>query len=115
MTQYNPAMVSELASLERSKLYELWKDLFNGLAPPKLRREWLIRVLTYRIQEKIYGGLQPEVHRELVKLGEGLEKNPGGPLFLSRVAGTQLVREWKGESHTVTATDNGGYEYRGKR
>lgn len=113
---YNVTTVSALSIFNRSKLHDLWKELFEVPPPAKLRREWLIRILAYRIQEKIYGGLKPEIQRQLLKLGQMLEKNPGAQVFASNaMAGTQFVREWKGESHTVTSTDDGRYEYRGKQ
>src|SRR5205085_1866827 len=63
VTHYNPKVLSELPKLDRAALQSMWKDLFEGPPPPKLRREWLVRILAYRIQERAYGGLKPETQR----------------------------------------------------
>jgi len=112
---YNLQTISELPALDRSKLHRIWQELFPQPAPARLRREWLVRILAYRIQERLYGELKPELQRELIRVGQALERNPNAANFTPNQAGTQFVREWNGVSHTVTSADDGRYEYRGKR
>jgi hypothetical protein len=42
--------------MERAKLRELWLELFGQLPHPRHRREVLIPILAYRLQEKALGG-----------------------------------------------------------
>lgn len=115
MTQHPAEIINELPSDDRARLHQLWRDLYGRPAPPKLRREWLIRILAYRIQEKIFGGLSNESQKRLLEVGRLLEKSPRATLLTSYAQpGAQLVRQWKGESHIVTTATNGGYEYRNR-
>ena len=73
--------------------------------------------LIYRIQELAYGGLQSRELARLENLGEQLD---GGNLTLRRIrvddkpiAGTRLIREWKGTEQTVTVLAD-GYEWQGR-
>jgi hypothetical protein len=50
------AKVAELPHLPTPKLRGLWEESFSNPAPAKLRREVMIPILAYRIQEKAFGG-----------------------------------------------------------
>ena len=81
-------------------------------------RGFLIRGLAHRIQELAYGGLSKAHQTRLEALiadgdeagGKRKAKGVGDRLL----AGTRLVREWKGVGHEVTVVD-GGFEYQGRR
>ena len=45
----------QLSSMKKKELWALWKQLFKQTAPPQIRRELLIRILAFRIQEDIHG------------------------------------------------------------
>ena len=47
-----------LAGMSRPQLCDKWRDLY-GSEPPNSSREFLRRRLTYRVQEIVYGGLDP--------------------------------------------------------
>ena len=87
-----------------------WRDLFDRVPSPALRRETLIPILAYRIQEKAFGGLRESTVRKLRKLAE----EPAGSLqdSIRPKTGTRYVREYDGKLHEVTVLDF-GYEYQG--
>ena len=108
--------IAELPKLTKAELTGLWQRCFGRAAPQRLRRQVMIPILAYRIQEQAYGGLKLSTAKRLRAIAEGLEKNPSASFaYVPRIRpGTRLLREWHGKMHTITAADN-GFEYRGKR
>lgn len=112
-------VLARLAALKTTPTPDLkkqWRELFDTEAPPYNRR-FLESRLAYRIQELAYGGLKPATVERLDALGEQLD---GGNIVLRRIraddkpiAGTRLIREWRGVEHTVTVL-NDGYEWQGR-
>lgn len=117
-------ILRQLAELERmpfAGLRKQWQELFGG-EPPGYNRTFLIKRLSYRIQERAYGGIKPETRAELDRMlnEEGYDElGRLGPKEAPRiredqiVPGTTLIRYWKGERHTVTVLDE-GFEYLGQ-
>ena len=107
--------LEELPKLQRSKLLELWVENFGRKPAAGTRRELLIPILAYRIQERAYGGLKPETLARLRKIATALEKNPNAKIMdNSRLNhGTRISRSWRGVMHEATVS-NGRFEYRGK-
>ncbi len=89
--------------MERKALLKLWRDLFDQAPSPSLRRETLIPILAYRIQEQTFGGLKESTVR---KLREFAEERAGDarPLksSLRPKSGTRYVREYEGKLHEVS-------------
>jgi hypothetical protein len=103
-----------LPGLTRPELLKLWQTLWGRAAPAGLRRELMIPILAYRTQEKAYGGLNPEAERRLCKLSAALEGGRASPPKERRVKpATRLLREWRGQTHEVIATEQ-GFLYQGK-
>ena len=117
MTQSVVARLAALKTTPTLGLRALWRELFATEAPPYNRR-FLENRLGYRIQELAYGGLKPETVERLDALADALDV--GGrlpkrsrPTKDRPVAGTRLIREWKGAEHSVTVHDD-FYEYQGR-
>jgi Protein of unknown function (DUF2924) len=106
----------ELPHLPKPELMALWQELFAKPAHPKLRRNLMIPVLAYRLQEKAYGGLKSSARKRLEKLAIELEQKQKGsrPLVPQLKPGTRLLRQWQGQMHEVLVGDE-GFAYRGKR
>ena len=114
----NDSVLAQLAALpgkSTPELKQLWRELFDSEAP-RYNRRFLESRLAYRIQELRYRGLKPATITRLEALGEDLD---GGKIEVRRkraderpIAGTKLIREWKGVEHTVTVLDD-GYDYQG--
>lgn len=112
------SQLSRLSSLKTSDLRNLWMECFGGPPHPRLRRELLIPILSYRLQEKALGGLRPSTARRLRNIADELASgkkrvrhNHPGPR-----AGTRMVREWQGRLHEVVTLEDGfiydGQKYR---
>jgi hypothetical protein len=111
-------VLAQLAALKTAPIGALrqkWRDLFER-EPPLYNRRYLESRLAYRIQELAYGGLKLEVIERLEAMAEELESKKGrrNRQVESRpIAGTRLIREWKGVEHCVTVRDE-GFEYQGR-
>lgn len=111
------ARLSALKHMSVRALKDEWQKLFDEAAPNNSRIFLEIR-LGYRIQELTYGGPDRETRRMLDLLAdevEGLSRrknqiaDPRNP-----VIGTRLIREWDGETHTVTVLKD-GFDWRGRK
>lgn len=112
------AVLAQLAALKTMPVGDLkqkWRDLFER-EPPPYNRRFLESRLAYRIQELAYGGLSEETLERLEAIADELEGKPSrrSRLRANRpIAGTRLIRAWKGVEHCVTVrTDD--FEYQGR-
>ena len=107
--------LAELRASSTTQLRQKWRELF-ATEPPLYNRKFLESRLAYRIQELALGGLRPETLKRLEALSRNFsETNP----IMRRIrrdqkpiAGTRLIREWRGVEHTVTVMQD-GYEFMG--
>lgn len=110
--------LAQLAALKTAPIGALkqkWRDLFDR-EPPPYNRRFLENRLAYRIQELAYGGLSGETLERLDALADELEgKKPRrrSSLETRPIAGTQLIREWRGAEHCVTVRHD-DFEYQGR-
>jgi hypothetical protein len=101
--------------MTRDSLGLLWKERFNRPAPVGVRKELLIRMLAYRIQELAFGGLSGQARRRLDQLISATEsglKNSDGKIVKAQI-GTQLIREWRGKTYTVVVQES-GFQFDGR-
>ena len=111
-------VLTQLAALKTAPIGALrqkWRELFEK-EPPLYNRRYLESRLAYRIQELAYGGLKPETIERLEVLADELEGKTGRrsrTIESKPVAGTRLIREWKGVEHCVTVRDD-DFEYQGR-
>jgi hypothetical protein len=54
-----------LPGMSKVALSRLWEELFNKPVPERIRKELMVRILAYRIQEQAFGGLNPKIRRRL--------------------------------------------------
>jgi hypothetical protein len=112
-------VLAQLAALKGATALALknkWRALFDT-EPPPYNRRFLESRLAYRIQELAYGGLKKETVERLRILGKQYDGKPGGrsksrPDRLP-IAGTRLVREWRGVQHSVTIRAD-DFEFEGR-
>lgn len=116
MTTEITTKLQELPHLPRPRLHSLWQELFAKPAHPQLRRNLMVPLLAYRLQEQAYGGLKPFTRKRLQKLAVDLEqKQKARPSLVPQLrAGTKLLRQWQGQMHEVVVADE-GFDYRSKR
>lgn len=110
--------IAKLPMLTREQLRAKWRTALKQPAPPHLRKQLLVPMLAYKMQETAYGGLKPHVRRRLRELAGRFAADPkqdavklASPVRMK--PGTRLIREWQGESHHVTVAER-GFEYRGR-
>jgi hypothetical protein len=110
------ARLQALPQLSTSELRGLWPEAFGRPAPEQLRRELMVRILGYRLQERALGGLSRDAERRVAQLQAAFGKDRNPPLTSGPTikAGTRLIRSWKGDVHQVTVAQN-GYEYKNRR
>ena len=105
--------LESLRGMNKAALRAQWLELFDRPVG-QLRKDLLIRILSYRIQEQAYGGLSSITHGRLRQLARAFEENPKGaiPSLPTIKPGTRLLRQWRRQTHTVTALED-GFEYKG--
>ena len=108
--------LAALPTLSKAALGDLWKQFFGSTPPTHLRRDLMIPILAYRIQEQTFGSLSARAQQQLLDLSRAFEK--GSDAALARAPrirpGTRLVRQWGDRVHLVSVESN-GYEYQGAR
>src|SRR3984893_2783393 len=108
-----------LARFSELTIFELrgeWRRLHRMPPPMRLSRDLLMRGITYKLQERPLGGLSKSIVRKLERLNLESQasdaQKPPPPISLT--AGTRLVREWRGVTHTVLVYAD-GFEWNGRR
>lgn len=108
--------ITKLPKLSRPVLCDLWKEHFGTSPPTHLRRDLMIPILAYRIQERTFRSLSTKTRTRLRQLAEGFANDPKQlvPSRPTLKTGTRLVREWRDQVHLVNVIAT-GYEYKGGR
>ncbi|MGB8031279.1 MAG: DUF2924 domain-containing protein [Terracidiphilus sp.] len=108
-------LLTQLPTMSRKALLKLWHDLFDRVPSPALRRETLIPILAYRLQEKAFGGLKESTLKRLHELAKNHAngKKSAVQAMIRPKIGTRYVREYGGKLHEVTVLET-GYEYQGR-
>jgi len=106
--------IAGLANRTTQDLRVAWRQLHRTGPPLGLSRDLLIRALAHQLQEQSYGGVGRALRRRLQSLAGASEKatmavDPG----LVLKAGTTLVRQWRGHTHTVLVHTD-GFEHEGQ-
>jgi hypothetical protein len=106
--------IAGLANRSTQDLRVAWRQLHRTGPPLGLSRDLLIRALANQLQEQTYGGAGRALRRRLQSLAGASEKaamavDPG----LVLKAGTTLVRQWRGHTHTVLVHSD-GFEHEGQ-
>src|SRR5215216_4005919 len=102
------AEIERVRSLPLAELRTAWRKMFSRSPPAVLTRDLLARMIAWRMQEKAFGGHDPESLKLLARLARG--ERAGEPRRNLK-SGTVLVREYRGERHTVTVVA-GGFVWR---
>ncbi len=93
-------IVAELQTLDLDGLRGFWRVRYG--APPSLRSTPLLRrLLAWRVQAEVYGGLDVEMCKVLARSG------PVQPEGRHLGVGARLTRIWKGREVTVVVEEQG--------
>ncbi len=110
------AKLTALTVMDGDGLRREWRRLYRSHPPLHIRRDLLVLAIAWKLQERVYGGLTAAQKRRLASIGEELRKNGNlstGPAIRLK-PGLRLVREWRGETHTVLVLED-GFEWNGQR
>jgi hypothetical protein len=97
--------IDRIQTLKPDAVRALWQDTFKREIPKALTRDLLVRTLCWHIQEQAFGGHSPAMPKLLANYAKGQPGEPGRPRRL--MPGTEIVREYQGERHTVVITAEG--------
>jgi hypothetical protein len=108
--------IATLPTLSKAALCDLWKQFFHSAPSSQLRRDLIIPILSYRMQEQAFGSLSARARERLRQLSRAFEEGSdptaaGAPRIRP---GTRLVRQWGDRVYLVNVQTN-GYEYQGNR
>ena len=101
------AEIAHLRSLALDALRRHWRVIFGRTPPAALSKDLLGRMITYRLQEQAFGGLD----RESLRFLDGLARHGGSPRRRLK-PGTVLVSDYQGQRHTVTVVSD-GFDWQG--
>ena len=95
-----------LVRLSELTIFELrgeWRRLHRTPPPMRLSRDLLTRGISYKLQERAYGGLSKAAARKLEQAAAGPpSRGAAKPTpSVSLRPGTRLLREWHGVTHTA--------------
>jgi hypothetical protein len=110
-------LLRSLPKMGRDALCKEWQVGFRKPVPDGVRKELLVRMLAYRIQEQAYGGLSAQSRRRLDEVAAAM--STGDPKtavsnIVNARPGTQLIRSRRGKTHRVTI-EKSGYQYDGRQ
>jgi len=122
--------IQALKSATLSTIQERYRELFNAAEAPCTNKPYLIKKITYRLQEMAYGGLSDEAKARIAELIEKYDpinnkalrpqvisagKNVVSIPFMRDkrlpIPGTVIHKKYKGEDIHVKVLDK-GFEYK---
>ncbi len=102
--------IQRISRLDKSALKVEFRELFERDAPKSFTKNIIARTIAYRIQERVFGGLDRQTEKLLDSYANGAPTDPSRYLK----SGTVVVREYQGVRHTVTIAD-GIYIWKDKK
>ena len=103
----NTKLYERLRALENSSRVELveeWHRVFKCGPPRYASPKFMAQAIAYALQERAFGGLSQAIQRQLSSITNGKPVQATSPKIKP---GTRLLREWRGTTHEVMATDKG--------
>lgn len=96
--------IERIQTLGLDDVRRLWQQTFKKSSPKALSRDLLVRMLAWHIQEQAFGGHDRTTLKILASYAKGA---PDAPRKRRLKPGTEIVREYQGERHTVIITTEG--------
>lgn len=107
--------IAALGEASYAELHGEWRRLWRSAAPKKLSRDILELGIAWKLQERVFGGIDAKTRRTLERLAtSGSCENPVERAPVRLKPGARLLRQWRGETHEVVVLEE-GFEWRGKR
>ncbi len=108
--------IERLEALDLAQLRVQFRNRTGRIAPARISRPLLLRVLAYRMQAELYGDLRPDTRRLLDRItaSGAVTSEPGTKATAAPALGvdrprrgTVLVREWQGRMQHVMVLADG--------
>lgn len=74
--------LNSLPEMNKAALGVLWREHFGAPPPEQTRRDLIIRILAYKIQEQAFGGLSSSIVRRLRQFASAMEKDPNSTMSI---------------------------------
>ncbi len=103
--QLNQAL-SALKAATREDLLKEWRRLYKSEPPRYGSRHFLVRAVSYALQERELGGLPASLRRALLAIATNNPTSVRAPRLKIK-PGARLLREWHGTTHEVLVTEHG--------
>ncbi|MEO0883010.1 MAG: DUF2924 domain-containing protein [Pseudomonadota bacterium] len=100
--------ISDLATLERTVLKQIWQDEIGPIVPNNISRQMMARIILVERQWTASGQSRARYLKKLKRIVEA-EQSPKPHAR----AGNRLIREWNGRRHVVDVLPE-GYLWNGK-
>lgn len=105
-------LLQRLDQLTMAELRLQWRNHLGGQPPDHLPRWLFMRLLAYRVQVAVYGGLSSKALRLIRQSGRGGDadfeiRSPQSREGVDLKPGTVLVREWRGQLHHLMVLSDG--------
>lgn len=107
------AQLAALPTMPMKDLWGLW-DVHYPRRPGTWSRDYVLSRVAYKMQEAAHGGVDPDIRRRLVRLGESQSVFGKRRLEVHLMPGTVLLREYESNEYRVTVTPAGFYDLHGK-
>jgi hypothetical protein len=95
-----------LDAAPRAELIRQWRRFYKSEPLRYASRDFLVRAISYAMQEQEFGSLRAPARRELLAIAKG-ELASAQTSRIRIKPGTRLLREWHGTTHDVLVTDQG--------
>ncbi len=95
-----------LRAASREELIRQWRRFYRSEPLRYASCEFLVRAISYAMQEQEFGGLRTPARRELLAIAKG-EPVSAQTSQIRIKPGARLLREWHGTTHEVLVTDQG--------
>lgn len=106
-----------ITQISITELRRKWAEVWGVQPHARIGRAMLEKSFEYKLREIEGEGLTPEQQKRLDHLVAQYRRNPEC-FTKNRVGikpGTKLIRNWKGERHTVTVLDDGTFSHKDKK
>jgi hypothetical protein len=109
------ADIAALPAMNKAQLLKIWERTFPTPPPEKLRKELMVPILAYRMQEAVHGGMSQTARTRLQRL---ISERSTSSIRATKERSalkpvSKLIRSWGGEIHEVLIMGE-GYVYRGE-
>ena len=109
-------LLMKLPALDKPELVAIWKQSFQTEPNCQWRKNLLLPLLSYKLQEQAFAGLGSNASRQLRQLARDVAKGSDikAPNARRLKPGTRLARSWKGHVHVVHVLED-GFDYKGAK